>query len=361
MSHHRTTDYRMEHLIVYCCVYFVAIANVLSHITNKGFNDIYQNEGYYPSYYRDSSPPVYYREPYYSHDRQYPNVEDNYYNPVGHRWIGDGIDEYTKRGELHPYYNPYIEFGKNNYEPSRDNGLLQGYGPNQGRTKYLTKKKDKENAIDNDIEDSVEVHFNSHNEIIHGQSYENNGNFHRKHKPSTYHTEASPDHFKDMKDAKKVQSKVPQEVGNGRHDEYATICNFLYQNHYKYHMDQSMLQMACKMYQEWAYNMKTVNKWNPTTEQKNWFDSLGSLGEGISRKRQKRQARHSNRSLRREYRMMTDEQRYRFHRAVNILKNTFVDGLSMYDIFVRAHQARVAPGAHFGPAFLGYHRELLLR
>ena len=104
-----------------------------------------------------------------------------------------------------------------------------------------------------------------------------------------------------------------------------------------------------------------------------FFFSTGSRSTSKVHKhsrRYKRQLNNNNiqnnnpkdpRVLRKEYRMLNDEERYRLHRAMNVLKNTFMDGLSMYDVFVHQHQASVAPAAHFGPAFLGYHRELLLR
>ncbi|XP_013382548.1 uncharacterized protein LOC106153243 [Lingula anatina] len=64
---------------------------------------------------------------------------------------------------------------------------------------------------------------------------------------------------------------------------------------------------------------------------------------------------------REEYRSLTKEKRDRFHRALNRLKNSFVDGVREYDIFVGYHRANLSPGAHFGPAFLPFHRELLFR
>ena len=61
--------------------------------------------------------------------------------------------------------------------------------------------------------------------------------------------------------------------------------------------------------------------------------------------------------LRKEYRMMTDDERHRFHRALRLMKETMVGNFSQYDVIVLNHGATVAPGAHFGPAFLGFHRE----
>ena len=69
----------------------------------------------------------------------------------------------------------------------------------------------------------------------------------------------------------------------------------------------------------------------------------------------------SGRAIRKEYRSLSDDERHRFHTAVRELKNSRMDGKRKYDVFVGYHQANMAPGGHFGPAFLPWHRELLFR
>lgn len=64
-------------------------------------------------------------------------------------------------------------------------------------------------------------------------------------------------------------------------------------------------------------------------------------------------------AIRKEYRRLTDEERNRFHVAINRLKSDTVDNLSKYDLLVLYHTPQQAPGAHWGPAFLPWHRELL--
>ena len=59
--------------------------------------------------------------------------------------------------------------------------------------------------------------------------------------------------------------------------------------------------------------------------------------------------------------MLTDFERNRFHHALNVLKRTFIGDINQYDTIVAFHQPAVAPGAHFGPAFLGWHREFVFR
>uniref|UniRef100_A0A5S6QQ81 Tyrosinase copper-binding domain-containing protein n=1 Tax=Trichuris muris TaxID=70415 RepID=A0A5S6QQ81_TRIMR len=72
--------------------------------------------------------------------------------------------------------------------------------------------------------------------------------------------------------------------------------------------------------------------------------------------RKKRQAQTP--ALRKEYRMMSDDERTRFHVAVNQLKSD-AGQLISYDTFVEMHQADRAPGAHFGASFLPWHREYM--
>lgn len=68
---------------------------------------------------------------------------------------------------------------------------------------------------------------------------------------------------------------------------------------------------------------------------------------------------HVKPAIRKEYRMMSDEERQRFQTAINRLKNSKIDGLSKYDILIVYHTPENSPGAHFGPAFLPFHREWL--
>ncbi|VDP30926.1 unnamed protein product [Heligmosomoides polygyrus] len=70
-----------------------------------------------------------------------------------------------------------------------------------------------------------------------------------------------------------------------------------------------------------------------------------------------RNGRVLNRAVRKEYRMLTIDERNRFHSAMWSLKRSGV-----YDEFARMHSltARIG-GAHSGPAFLPWHREYVKR
>lgn len=62
-------------------------------------------------------------------------------------------------------------------------------------------------------------------------------------------------------------------------------------------------------------------------------------------------------AIRKEYRMLTDQERKRFHSALIQLKRS-----GEYDKLALIHgRAAVSGGAHSGPAFLPWHREFVKR
>ncbi|KIH68241.1 hypothetical protein ANCDUO_01420 [Ancylostoma duodenale] len=63
------------------------------------------------------------------------------------------------------------------------------------------------------------------------------------------------------------------------------------------------------------------------------------------------------RAVRREYRMLSEQQRERYHNAMNVIKKNGV-----YDDLARLYtKCETSPGAHAGPAFLPWHRVYLTR
>lgn len=69
--------------------------------------------------------------------------------------------------------------------------------------------------------------------------------------------------------------------------------------------------------------------------------------------------------VRKEYRTLSDSNRQALHAAFNRLKTTVVPGTkenrSEYDVLTSYHRSESAVAAHFGPAFLPWHREYLMR
>ena len=126
------------------------------------------------------------------------------------------------------------------------------------------------------------------------------------------------------------------------------------------------MDIACNMYTEWGKNMARKSKFEPTSGQKQWLNSLGvdeKMKQMYAHAHDRRVARQSGsgRAIRKELRMMSDEERGAFQDAMQRMKNTYMDGSSKYDLFVNFHQANAAPSGHFGPGFLAYHREMLVR
>ena len=79
----------------------------------------------------------------------------------------------------------------------------------------------------------------------------------------------------------------------------------------------------------------------PTVNQMVWFSALVNVP--TTRGRKKRSF-----STRKEYRQLSCQQITRFHNAVKALKNSLIDGVSQYDIFVQFHHPSMAPAAHGG-------------
>lgn len=64
---------------------------------------------------------------------------------------------------------------------------------------------------------------------------------------------------------------------------------------------------------------------------------------------------------RKEYRAMKDEERDAYHNAVGKLKRTLVNNTrSMFDLHAGMHTGASSPMAHYGCAFIPYHRMYLL-
>ncbi|XP_061179326.1 uncharacterized protein LOC133187947 [Saccostrea echinata] len=66
--------------------------------------------------------------------------------------------------------------------------------------------------------------------------------------------------------------------------------------------------------------------------------------------------------VRKEYRQLTKKERTKFHKALKAMKADTSDPKrqpNVYDWFCNLHPNKVAPNAHYGPAFLGFHRIML--
>ncbi|KAL4234834.1 hypothetical protein ACF0H5_006475 [Mactra antiquata] len=105
----------------------------------------------------------------------------------------------------------------------------------------------------------------------------------------------------------------------------------------------------------WKFNGIHWSATNITEDDKAYINSLMRLH--VRRGRQKRQVGQeivlplTGFRTRKEYRILTDEERNTYHAAVNELKR-----VGRYDIFANIHQGTNIDSAHGGPNFLGWHR-----
>jgi len=139
---------------------------------------------------------------------------------------------------------------------------------------------------------------------------------------------------------------------------------------------QEQMQILKSMQDEWQTN---TNSLTLTDKQNAWFATING---GKSRPLPSPSSSYGspNRSstiaeirmpevwptgVRKEYRQLSAVERDRFHRALQAMKRTYPDPLdrttSEYDIFVKKQRWMEAPAAHFGAAFLPWHREFLWR
>ena len=136
---------------------------------------------------------------------------------------------------------------------------------------------------------------------------------------------------------------------------------------------QEQMQILKSMQDEWQTNTKTLAI---TDKQNAWFSTINGRD---SRPLPTTSPYAANRTMsaelrmpdvwptgvRKEYRQLDGIERDRFHRALQAMKRTYPDPTdrttSEYDIFVKKQRWMEAPAAHFGAAFLPWHREFLWR
>ncbi|XP_055897262.1 uncharacterized protein LOC106066172 [Biomphalaria glabrata] len=96
-----------------------------------------------------------------------------------------------------------------------------------------------------------------------------------------------------------------------------------------------------------------------TTYYKHLYDKYIQNAPHVAKTRGKRQA-SAGRCTRKEYRMLTDDERTRYHNAVNALKQDSSVPPNKYDAIAMLHSGETNFIAHGGPGFLGWHRIFLM-
>uniref|UniRef100_A0A7I4YIC8 Tyrosinase_Cu-bd domain-containing protein n=1 Tax=Haemonchus contortus TaxID=6289 RepID=A0A7I4YIC8_HAECO len=126
------------------------------------------------------------------------------------------------------------------------------------------------------------------------------------------------------------------------------------------------LDLICHHREQWIKDSEAVvsktSLDETTDDQKSYLRELEACTRmncaEIAGKR-RRKKRETKKSIRREIRMVSAEERQRLWKAMNALKETTIDNITVWDLHTLVHYPDSAPGAHWGPAFLPWHREFL--
>uniref|UniRef100_A0A183BK44 Tyrosinase_Cu-bd domain-containing protein n=1 Tax=Globodera pallida TaxID=36090 RepID=A0A183BK44_GLOPA len=111
---------------------------------------------------------------------------------------------------------------------------------------------------------------------------------------------------------------------------------------------------------EWgeSANAKRAGKKGPTEERNDL--RMRKKRQWESGKVEKtRKSPQGRKFVRKEYRLMSDGERAHLHEALNTLKTKRIDNITIWDLHILLHYPNSAPAAHWGPAFLPWHREFL--
>ncbi|KAL5022794.1 hypothetical protein ScPMuIL_001949 [Solemya velum] len=126
-----------------------------------------------------------------------------------------------------------------------------------------------------------------------------------------------------------------------------------FESHYKRKnvssIDPEKINFACT--QKYVYTQIDHPALNLSQEAKEWMKRLII----IPNHRRKRQ----NLRIRREYRRLSDQERDQFHNAIIALKVDTSISPNRYDVMATFHRL-LGDRAHYGPAFLGWHRVFIL-
>ncbi|CAJ0932624.1 unnamed protein product, partial [Mesorhabditis belari] len=127
------------------------------------------------------------------------------------------------------------------------------------------------------------------------------------------------------------------------------------------------VDLICNHYAHWHHERDeplTTGKWsiNETTDnQKRYLRDLEDCARSgcTTGKGHTRLKRETKKSMRKEIRLMSQQEREKLFEAMNKLKSKQVDNINAWDLHTLVHYPDSAPGAHWGPAFLPWHREFL--
>uniref|UniRef100_A0A0N5BLW3 Tyrosinase_Cu-bd domain-containing protein n=1 Tax=Strongyloides papillosus TaxID=174720 RepID=A0A0N5BLW3_STREA len=147
------------------------------------------------------------------------------------------------------------------------------------------------------------------------------------------------------------------------HSSLILTCYRQYESNY---LGKDFLKRACHHRAKWIEESKskeyTTNK--VTKKQLLYLSRLetkhsSKIFYNKTRSRRDLYDNFKKRLIRKEYRMLNDHERERLHYAMNQLKKRMIDNITLWDLHILIHYPDSAPGAHWGAAFLPWHREFL--
>uniref|UniRef100_A0A914VXJ7 Tyrosinase copper-binding domain-containing protein n=1 Tax=Plectus sambesii TaxID=2011161 RepID=A0A914VXJ7_9BILA len=110
--------------------------------------------------------------------------------------------------------------------------------------------------------------------------------------------------------------------------------------------------------EDWRCSHSEIS-WRPRFCSQETIAVTDELRKSLARRRKRRESGQQPKAIRKEYRLMSDDERARLVSAMQRMKQGKIDGISKWDIQTARHYPDNAPGAHWGPAFLPWHREFL--
>ncbi|WKY04478.1 hypothetical protein Q1695_005466 [Nippostrongylus brasiliensis] len=123
------------------------------------------------------------------------------------------------------------------------------------------------------------------------------------------------------------------------------------------------LDLICSHREQWIRDARSPTSSEKTTaDQKSYLRDLEDctrLNCVEANKKRRRKKRATTKSIRREIRMLSADERQKLWRSMNTLKSISIDNITVWDLHTLVHYPDSAPGAHWGPAFLPWHREFL--
>uniref|UniRef100_A0AAF5DS07 Tyrosinase copper-binding domain-containing protein n=2 Tax=Strongyloides stercoralis TaxID=6248 RepID=A0AAF5DS07_STRER len=165
----------------------------------------------------------------------------------------------------------------------------------------------------------------------------------------------------------KINDKIIEDsINNNNNHNYTNFLLSCFQQYESKYLNKEFLKRACHHRMKWIEESQSKEfKISSITKRQMLYLSRLETNHNTNKFQKKKRSKRSiydnykKRLIRKEYRMLTNEELSRLHYAMNELKNRMIDNITLWDLHILIHYPDSAPGAHWGPAFLPWHREFL--